>query len=143
MIMHRLQHLRRQPLSARGFAAAKQQSGISFLGFLIFAAIAGFFLITAAKVFPAYSEYRSVKNAMEQLSRKPNVSVMPVNQLWSQLDALFNVGYVSTPKIDCLKLDRKLGTLTCAYEYRANYIANVDLAIRFSNTISLTGVSVK
>jgi hypothetical protein len=114
------------------------QKGISFVGFLIVAAVAGFFLITGAKLFPAYSEFRGVKESMNQLTRKPGAATIPLQQLWGQLDALFNVAYVSTPKIANMKLDRKNGnTLTCEYEYRTAYVGNIDLAIKFKYAVSL------
>jgi hypothetical protein len=114
------------------------QKGISFLGFLIVAAVVGFFVITAFKIGPAYSEFNSVKNAMDQLTRKPGAPTMPLQQLWSQLNALFSVGYVTTPQLANLKLDRKNGnTLTCEYEYRTAYVGNVDLAIKFKYAVSL------
>ena len=42
----------------------RRQGGITLIGFLIVAAVVGFFIFIGIKLFPMYSEYYAVKSAL-------------------------------------------------------------------------------
>jgi Tfp pilus assembly protein PilE len=122
----------------------RKQRGITLMGFLIVLSIAGFFMLMAAKLFPAYSEFNSVKKGMDAMSIESGAANFTVDQVWNSMDKKFYISYVQTPTRSCLKIDRKSGnTATCAYEYRTPFVYNIDFVVNFSHTVKLGGGAVQ
>ena len=116
----------------------KAQRGITLMGFVVVLAVVSFFFIIGAKLFPAYSEFNSVKATMNEMAREPGAANFTVTNAWNSMERRFNISYVETPKRTCLTLDRKVGAnLTCAYEYRTGFIYNIDFVVKFSHTVKL------
>ena len=116
----------------------KAQRGITLMGFLVVLAVVSFFFIIGAKLFPAYSEFNSVKSVMNEMALESGAANYTVTNAWNSMERRFNISYVETPKRTCLTLDRKAGAnLTCAYEYRTAFIYNIDFVVKFSNTVKL------
>jgi Tfp pilus assembly protein PilE len=121
----------------------RDQRGITLMGFLIVLAVAGFFMLMGAKLFPAYSEFHSLKKTMDAMSTEPGAANFTVEQVWRSLERRFNISYVETPTRTCLKIERKNGnTVTCAYEYRKDFVYNIDFIVNFSYTVKLGGGAV-
>jgi Tfp pilus assembly protein PilE len=119
------------------------QRGITLMGFLIVLAVAGFFMLIGAKLFPAYSEFNSLKKTMDAMSTETGAANFTIDQVWYSLERRFNISYVETPKRNCLKIERKNGnTVTCAYEYRTAFVYNIDFVVNFSHTVKLGGGAV-
>ena len=116
----------------------KAQRGITIMGFLVVLVVVSFFFIIGAKLFPAYSEFNSVKSIMNEMAAEPNAANFTITQAWGSMDRRFNISYVETPTRACLTLDRKAGaTLTCAYEYRTGFIYNIDFVVKFSHSVKM------
>ena len=116
----------------------KAQRGITLMGFLVVLMVVSFFFIIGAKLFPAYSEFNSVKSIMNEMAVEPNAANFTITQAWGSMDRRFNISYVETPTRACLTLDRKAGaTLTCAYEYRTGFIYNIDFVVKFSHSVKM------
>ena len=118
----------------------KAQRGITLMGFLVVLAVTGFFLLIGAKLFPAYSEFNSVKSVMNDMALEPGAANFTITNAWTSMERRFNISYVETPTRACLTLDRKAGAnLTCTYEYRTGFIYNIDFVVKFSHTVKLGG----
>ena len=116
----------------------KAQRGITIMGFLVVLVVVSFFFIIGAKLFPAYSEFNSVKSIMNEMAAEPNAANFTITQAWGSMERRFNISYVETPTRACLTLDRKAGaTLTCAYEYRTGFIYNIDFVVKFSHSVKM------
>ena len=116
----------------------KAQRGITIMGFLVVLVVVSFFFIIGAKLFPAYSEFNSVKTIMNEMAAEPNAANFTITQAWGSMERRFNISYVETPTRACLTLDRKAGaTLTCAYEYRTGFIYNIDFVVKFSHSVKM------
>ena len=116
----------------------KTQRGITLMGFLVSMSVAGFFFLMGAKLFPAYSEFNSVKSTMSDMAREKGAANYTISNAWGSMERRFNISYVETPKRTCLTLDRKAGAnLTCAYEYRTGFVYNIDFVVKFSHTVKL------
>ena len=114
------------------------QRGITLMGFLVVLVVVSFFFIIGAKLFPAYSEFNSVKTIMNEMALEPNSANFTITQAWGSMERRFNISYVETPTRACLTLDRKAGAnLTCTYEYRTGFIYNIDFVVKFSHTVKL------
>ncbi len=116
------------------------QRGITLMGFLVVLVVVSFFFIIGAKLFPAYSEFNSVKTIMNEMALEPNAANFTITQAWGSMERRFNISYVETPTRACLTLDRKAGAnLTCTYEYRTGFIYNIDFVVKFSHTVKMGG----
>ena len=116
----------------------KAQRGITLMGFLVVLMVVSFFFIIGAKLFPAYSEFNSVKSIMNEMAAEPNAANFTISQAWGSMERRFNISYVETPKRACLTLDRKAGAnLTCTYEYRTGFIYNIDFVVKFSHSVKM------
>ena len=116
----------------------KAQRGITLMGFLVVLSVVCFFFIIGAKLFPAYSEFNSVKTVMNDMALEPGAANFTVTNAWNSMERRFNISYVETPTRTCLTLDRKAGAnLTCTYEYRTGFIYNIDFVVKFSHTVKL------
>ncbi len=118
----------------------KVQRGITLMGFLVVLVVVSFFFIIGAKLFPAYSEFNSVKSVMNEMAQQSGAANFTITQAWGSMERRFNISYVETPTRACLTLDRKAGAnLTCAYEYRTPFIYNIDFVVKFSHTVKMGG----
>jgi Domain of unknown function (DUF4845) len=114
-----------------------RQRGITLMGFIIVAAVLGFFMLMAAKLFPAYTEFNAVKTAMEGQGLILGGANRPVDMHWQDLLRKFDISYVETPQRPALTLDRRKSELTIAYEYRTPFVYNIFFAVAFTHTVKL------
>ncbi len=117
----------------------RQQLGITLIGFMIVAALAVFFLLIGAKLFPIYSEYMAVKAAMKQVQNTPGAATFPPDKMWNALDKSFNIGYVENVKRNNVEVNRKNGVfLRVKYEVRKPLVYNLDVVAMFDHTVELS-----
>ena len=121
----------------------QRQRGLSFLGFIIVAAVAGFFLFIGATLFPIYSEYASVRAAMKAIQNEPGSATMSVLAIQQALEKRFNIAYVSSVKKENIFIMNRNGRkLRIAYEVRKPMVYNIDVVAKFDYTVDLTRQSV-
>ena len=112
--------------------------GITLIGFLIVLALAGFFFLIGAKLFPMYSEYMAVKAAMVKVQQTPGSARLSPEQVWRILDKTFNISYVDSVKRTDVQLVRQNGYfLRVAYEVRKPLVYNLDVVARFDHSVEL------
>jgi Tfp pilus assembly protein FimT len=118
----------------------QNQRGITLMGFLVVLAVVSFFFIIGAKLFPAYSEFNSVKSCMNEMALESGAANFTKTTAWNSMERRFNISYVETPKQNCLTLEKKNGAnLTCTYEYRTGFIYNIDFVVKFAHTVRMGG----
>lgn len=114
------------------------QRGITLIGFLIVLALAGFFFLIGAKLFPMYTEYMAVKAAMVKVQNTPGSARLSPEHVWGILDKSFNVGYVDSVKRNHMQLVRQNGYfLRIAYEVRKPLVYNLDVVAKFDHSVEL------
>jgi hypothetical protein len=121
------------------------QRGITLLSFIVVLAILGFFAFTFMRLFPMYSEYYSVKQAMEAVANEPGVETWTLPRVREMLDRRFQISYVESVKPQHIKLVRLPGggnTLSIEYEVRTKYAYNLDVVGVFAHSVELTRKSV-
>jgi Tfp pilus assembly major pilin PilA len=117
----------------------RKQRGITLMGFIMVAAIAGFFALIGFKLFPAYSEYSGVIGAMKSVGGQPGADKMELTELQRALQKRFDVGYVDTVSAKQATLIKDKGPiqLNINYEYRAPLFYNLDYVAKFDYTVTL------
>jgi hypothetical protein len=117
-----------------------RQRGITLLGALVGMLVVGFFMFLAMRLFPVYSEYYSVVNAMKGVQSEPGVGQMSPDKIRDLLYRRFNISYIDSVKPQHIKITRA-GTgyaLNIKYEVRRPLAYNLDFVASFDNTVELT-----
>ena len=120
----------------------RKQRGITLMGFIMVATVAGFFALMGFKLFPAYSEYYGVVQSMKAVAGMPGSGNMDISELQKALQKQFDVGYVDTVegKNATLVRDKTSGNqLNINYEYRKPLFYNLDYVAKFDYTVTLNG----
>jgi hypothetical protein len=119
----------------------RKQRGITLMGFILTATIAGFFALMGFKLFPAYSEYYGVVSAMKSVASQPGADKMEQGDIATALQKRFDVGYVDTVMGKDVKLIKGQGPaqINMSYEYRKPLIYNLDYVAKFDYTATLSG----
>jgi Tfp pilus assembly major pilin PilA len=117
-----------------------RQRGITLLSFLMVIAVLGFFAFIGMRLFPVYSEYYSVKQAMDAVANEPGVNTWDARRVRDALDRRFNISYVFSVKPEHIKVTRSAtgNTLTIDYEVRKPFAYNLDFVARFNRSVELT-----
>jgi hypothetical protein len=115
------------------------QKGITLLGFLVVLAVVGFFAFIIMRLFPVYSEYYGVLQAMKALQVEPGVANMTPEKIKDLLDRKFYISYVTSVKKNNVKVTRKDGgyLLNVKYEVRGPLLYNLEYIASFDRTVKL------
>ena len=113
------------------------QRGITLIGFIIVLALASFFFLIGAKLFPMYTEFMAVKAAMVQVQNTPG-SARLSGQVWKILDRSFYTSYVDSVQRTNVPLVRQNGYFRrIAYEGRKPLVYNLDVVAKFDHSVEL------
>ncbi len=116
----------------------QRQRGISLVGFLMVLSLVGFFAFIGMRLFPVYTEYRSVKADMEGLKSEPNIGQMSPAQVRDRLFRRFYISYVENVKQEHVSFDRNNGfNMTVKYEVRKPLMYNLDFVAKFEHKVKL------
>jgi hypothetical protein len=115
------------------------EAGLTLIGFLLILMVAGFFAFLVMRLFPVYSEYYSVRQAMKAVAAEPGIATRTPEQVKEALDRRFNISYVSTPKRNNVRVARQGGnyTLNVRYERRGPLLHNLEYIATFDHTETL------
>ena len=116
-----------------------RQRGLTLIGFVVVLALLGFFAYIGMKLFPVYTEYYSVVQAMKGIQGEPGVSTMSPAKIEDLLFRRFYISYVESVKPENVRVTRKTGyTLNVKYEVRRPMVYNLDFVASFDKTVDLT-----
>ena len=115
---------------------ARPQAGITLIGFLMILMVVGFFAFLVMRLFPVYSEYYGVRQAMKAVAAEPGIASRTPEQVKEALDRRFNISYVSTPKRNNVRVTRQGGNyvLNVRYERRGPLLYNLEYIATFDHT---------
>ncbi|MGJ4729368.1 DUF4845 domain-containing protein [Luteimonas sp. SDU101] len=118
----------------------RKQGGITLLGFIIVAAVVGFFVYIGIRLFPMYSEYYSVKSALKGLASEPGVGSYEPARIQDLLFRRLFVSYTQNVKKEHVKI-RRIDSgwqIDVQYEVRKPLVANLDVVGKFHASQQLT-----
>ena len=115
---------------------AHPQAGITLIGFLLILMVVGFFAFLIMRLFPVYSEYYGVRQAMKAVAAEPGIASRTPEQVKEALDRRFNISYVTTPKRNNVRVTRQGGNyvLNVRYERRGPLLYNLEYIATFDHT---------
>lgn len=111
----------------------RNQSGLTLIGFVVVLSVLGLFAYVGMKLFPMYSEFYSVKQALKGLAAEPGIATQDPGKV---KDLLFRRLYVSyaenvKPANVTVKRDGNGYVITVEYEVRRELIGNLDVVGKF------------
>lgn len=116
------------------------QSGMTFWGLLVIAAIFAFFVMLFFKLLPPYMENASVMSALEGLAKQPEAGNLEKAQIKEALERRFNIEYVTDLDLKkVLFVEKKPGStaIRIAYERRIPLAYNVSAVVEFDHTVTV------
>lgn len=117
-----------------------RQQGITLIGFVVVLALISFGAFIGMKLFPVYSEYFSVVQAMKSVAQQPGVVRQEPRQIKEMVMKRLYVSYVESVTRNDIKVSRTRGaSLQIKYEVRKPLIGNLDFVAKFDKTVELTG----
>ena len=118
------------------------QRGLSLVGWLIVAGLAGFLAIVALKLFPVYMEYWTVRSVMDEVANMPAVDKKSRSYIMSTIGKRLDVNSVQVVKTRDIKYERSDSggvRLHLKYEVRKPLVGNVDVVVKFEHIAPLRG----
>lgn len=112
----------------------KTQGGATLLGMLIVGAMIVFVALIVMKMVPAYTEYFSVKQALQAMKQE-SLSTMSKKEITDSFDRRASTGYIDVVKGGDLTIEKNAsGDTVVSVEYQVvkPIIGNVSVLIDFS-----------
>jgi hypothetical protein len=109
------------------------QNGSTFLGNLIVVAAIGIFGLVGMKLFPAYSEFYSVKSVLKAMKDEP-LNTMGKSEIKASFDRRASTAYVSTVTAEQLKIEKEGRDTVVSVNYQVvkPIIANISVMAEFT-----------
>jgi len=117
----------------------RRQQGMTLIGMLIVAAIAGVFLLAGIRLVPIYLEYLKVETTLREVKKDLDGSNAGPGQIRTAIERRFDIEAVTAITARDIKIERSAnGYLVNAdYEGRAPFLGNVYLVMDFDKSVEV------
>jgi hypothetical protein len=114
----------------------RRQSGITLIGFVMILMVVGFFAFLIMRLFPVYSEYYGVVQAMKGVAAEVGIATKTPEQIKESLNRKLYISYVTSVKAINIRVARDGGNyrLIVKYEVRGPLIYNLEYIATFERT---------
>jgi hypothetical protein len=116
----------------------RKQHGISMLGGLVIAIMAGVLIITALKLAPVYMEYYKIVDIVDQVKRDPSLKGVPKEKILIALSKRLSTNDVKSMKKDDYRVTKIQGrnayTVEFYYEVRTPLFGNLSIVAEFERS---------
>jgi type II secretory pathway pseudopilin PulG len=114
-----------------------KEGGFSLSGLIVVLVVLGFLAVMAMKIFPAWAEYRSIKNSIVA-AKAAGSGTRDIQQAFARNAEINNITSIS-PKDLVITRDNGQAEVSFAYEKRIPVAGNVSLLIDFAGTTDPSG----
>lgn len=114
-----------------------RQRGMTLIGWIMTLTVIGFFALFAIRLTPVFLEYQSVVSSMSQLKELPaQASIVDIRR---SLDKSLYINGVEDVEARDFDIRKEGGGTVVAIEYesRTGFIANIDLLVSFSHSVTV------
>lgn len=119
----------------------RQQLGMSLLGMLIIVIMAGFFVMSAIRMAPAYFEYLSVRDIISRTAVDPESADENIGDIRRKFQAIFHTNQITWLKAQEVDIFRKDGKtyIDARYEVRLPMFWRIDAVLKFDDLFYAVG----
>lgn len=112
----------------------RTQRGLTMIGFLFVAFVFIAAVALVMKLFPAYSQFFSVKKILSTMGQDSDLKGKSNADIRESFRRRADVSYVTEVKPEDIQIDRKGGSpvISVDYEFRTPLVANISLIVDFS-----------
>lgn len=117
-----------------------KQSGITLLGFVIAASLAGLLVFAGIRLTPVYLEYMKIVSVLDGSKKEFDGKGADLASLRRSIQRRFDVESVSVIKVSDFKITKSPSggyILAVAYAHKAPYIANINFLVDFDKTVEI------
>jgi type II secretory pathway pseudopilin PulG len=114
-----------------------KEGGFSLSGLIVVLVVLGFLAVMAMKIFPAWAEYRAIKQAIVA-AKAAGSSTLEIQQAFARNAEINNITAIS-PKDLVISRDNGQPEVSFAYEKRIPVGGNVSLLFDFNGTTDPSG----
>lgn len=111
-----------------------KQRGITFIGLIVVLAVVIFFAVIGIKLFPAYSEFSSVKSIINDMGKSAEFDSMSEEKIKGSFERGASIGYVSTVNSKDLVIENNAdGKRVVSIEYQVvkPIVGNISILLDF------------
>jgi hypothetical protein len=118
---------------------AKQQRGVTFLGWLLILALIGIFATATLRLLPIYMEYYRINSVLTGLKVERANQGTSKKEIRDYLTKRFDVESINRMKPTDIKVTAKDENwrVRANYEARAPFIGNVDFIVSFDKSVEV------
>jgi Tfp pilus assembly protein PilE len=114
-----------------------REAGVSLSGLIVVLVVLGAVALVAMKVFPAWAEYRAIKNAVAQ-AKAAGPGTREMQQAFERNAEINNITSINAKDL-VISRDNGKADVSFAYEKRIPLAGNVSLLIDFDGTTDPSG----
>lgn len=117
----------------------KNQSGLTFISWLIILAIGGFFVLLTLKLVPIYLENQSVKSVVQSLNQDPLVRKQTAQGVRKIIQKRLKINSVYDFPKEYIKIKKSKNKLIVdiTYDRIEPIVANVSVMVSFSEKLDI------
>ena len=124
---------------------AKNQQGLTAIGWLLVLGVLGFFVILILKMFPIYNNNFKLQTVLESLGNEKGIYTMSERDIHKLIDKRNNINMVDKwdPKYLVIEIKQSgAKELHFRYEDRRELFSNIDVVVKFDDyiTVDRTGL---
>ena len=116
----------------------QRQRGISFIGFIVVLAVAGFFIFLGMRIGPTYLEFYTMRNAVDSVAAEaPGADI---NAVRAAMSKRMSIDYAGDYKPEFVRVVRDGNQLNLVlnYEIRKPLIYNLDFVAKFQHSAPIS-----
>ena len=115
----------------------RRQTGMSMIGWLLVLVVAGFFMLCAFRMIPAYGENRYIQSALRSLPAGDDLEEMSNGAIRKKMLSFYMVNNVRSEGAKQIAIDRSSNKLTVNvdYEVRVPLFYNIEVVMSFANQV--------
>jgi hypothetical protein len=122
-----------------GMEMRRKQQGMTLIGMVIVAMIAGIFVLAAIRLVPVYLEYMKIDSSLDAMKRDLDGSNAGPGQIRTSLERRFDIEGVRNLKSKDIVVERTANgyRVQADYEGRTPFIANVYFLVDFDKSVEV------
>jgi len=117
----------------------RKQRGMTLIGMLFVAAVAGIFLLAGIRLVPIYLEYLKVETTLREVKKDLDGSNAGPGQIRRAIERRFDIEAVRAISHRDIEIERSANgyLVTADYEGRAPFLGNVYLVMDFDKSVEV------